>query len=131
MNTYTVKTKIGDNGLRRFVEEHADGQESVLIEVNVEGPTIEFVTDEGLSDDGFEALRLRPHVASQATGLVERETLLVRQLQSWFKEIGLKARYLRSAHAFSAKATSDQLRQIVDSGQIRAVAANRKVSAAA
>lgn len=121
MQTDLVQKKIADNKLRRFVKQHAGGQESVLIQVDVPAPMVTF--DKPRQSHWQRSV---PCHVTQVDEFDEKENDAIEHLKCWFQEIGLKARYLGSARAFSAKVTSDQLMQIVNSKKVLAVALNRK-----
>ena len=147
MNTDPVRAKIADDSLRRFqpVDEHRDGTAGVLIELDVPTTTVAVrrtmcgaitpASAIGIFTNATRAIRSdrtnqrhRPYTAFRPASIGEDEDSLVAELEAWFKDIGLTVRYLRSAHAFSAKVTSEQLRKILPSNRIRSVAANNEVS---
>ena len=130
MDTDTALAKISDERLRRFAEKYSDGLESVLIELEM--PTTKVVfTNPGKSQSRRAKLQQhRPFMLQEEASHGADERVLVEQLEKWFNDIGLNARYLRSARAFAANVTSSQLRKVVVSSKVRSIAANSEVSIA-
>ena len=118
-DTNAVATKIADHGLRRFVEQHARGRRSVLIEVDAP-PRVIVRRAKGQMESRDVIRPVKGAVLDQAG---------IDRLTKWLEDIGVRGRYLGASQAFVAKATAEQLARIVRSTAIRAVAANRRVRA--
>lgn len=119
-DTNAVATKIADHGLRRFVEQHARGRRSVLIEVDA--PPRVIVRKGGGQMEPRAVIR-----PSSKGAVVDQEA--IDRLTQWLENMGVKSRYLGASQAFVATATAEQLARIVRSTAIRSVAANRRVRA--
>ena len=111
--------KITDRKLRRFVDQHGDGKESVLIHMNVR-PTMVRIGPTGSSWHAPPARHIVSPDRSQEEQAVEK-------LKELFDQIGVKARYMNASHSFSARTTSTQLSRIVHSDKVLSVAPNRTV----
>lgn len=124
MHSKPLHTKVADQELRRFAEQRAGGERSVLIEMDLPS---------GVSNVGHRHTeRIQPSKPYRVLPLDEgpiQTSLEVDQLKRWLEDIGLSVRYLRASHVFVTKVTSEQLMQIVTSDKVRSVAVNRRVRA--
>ena len=128
MSIDTALEKIADRRLRHFAEKRSDGLESVLIQLDLPATKV-VLRSSGKRAERKVAFRTpRPYMVRRRAHGVGDEHVLVRQLEKWFNDIGVSARYLRSAHAFVANVTSSQLREVVESSQVRSIASNHEVS---
>ena len=104
MKVTAVHAKITDRVLRQFVEEHADGEKSVLIELDLPSPLVAIGKSPALH-----WRRSSPRSVTVPGDRAKAESEAIEQVRTWFNGIGLRARYLRASRAFLAKVTSDQL----------------------
>lgn len=124
MKATVVHAKITDRALRQFVEEHADGEKSVLIELDLPSPLVTLGKSSPLH-----WRRSSPRSVAFSGDRARAETETIEQVRTWFDGIGLRAKYLRASRTFLAKVTSDQLMQILTSNKVRSVALNHRVKA--
>ena len=121
MKATAIHKKITDSALRQFVEQHADGEKSVLIELDLPSPSVT------IRKSAEASWRSSPQSVTVSGERVKAEREAVEQVKTWFSDIGLRANYLRASRIFLAKVTSEQLIQILSFKKVRSVALNRKV----
>ena len=122
VKTTAVSIKITDSALRQFVEQRADGEMSVLIELDLPSPLVTISKSECLG-------RSSPQSVAVPGDYAKAEREAIEQVETRLGDMGLRASYLRASRTFLAEVSSEQLMQLLNLKKVRSVALNRSVRA--
>ena len=124
--------KITNAGLRRLALEEPDEVASVLITVDVPDPKVELVLSESQNLpllDNFGARSYRPmgFVSESAELKQERISKIEEATRVLTRILGDTPHWLDAPHAFVARVTGRQLREIARSSLVRLIEPNRQL----
>ncbi len=123
IQTGTLAQKIPNQELRKLATEESDQVASVLIEVELPSQQVDFARAPD-APGSYRSMRIAPESSEQQT--TNRQ--LVDAANEYLTSVlGTSPRWLRSARAFVASVTPEQLRQIVRSPLVKEVQPNRQL----